>query len=48
MLLQGWMLGGALDAALAIDPEFDFGAHLQQGLQYGIFAGIEASEYIKA
>lgn len=33
-------LGQALDAALAVDPDFDFGANLQQWLQFGIFEEI--------
>lgn len=45
LLKHGQTLGSALDAALAIDPGFDFGAHLQQWLQHGIFAGIEVSEH---
>lgn len=44
-LQQGRTLGHALDAALAIDPEFDFGAHLQQWLQHKIFSGIQVNEH---
>ncbi|HEX7634551.1 MAG TPA: DUF692 family protein [Noviherbaspirillum sp.] len=48
LLQQGQVLGNALDAALAIDPGFDFGAHLQQWLQHGIFTGIEVDKHLKA
>lgn len=37
-LQRGDTLGAALDAALEIDPAFDFGAQLQQWLRHGIFA----------
>ncbi len=33
-------LGAALDAALEIDAEFDFGLHLQQWLEHAIFTGV--------
>jgi hypothetical protein len=34
-------LGMALDAALEIDGDFDFGLHLQQWLQHAVFVGVE-------
>ncbi|MBV8636390.1 MAG: DUF692 family protein [Burkholderiaceae bacterium] len=40
-LATGKPLGEALDAALAADPQFDFGAHLQQWLQAGVFTGFD-------
>ena len=40
-LLQGMSVGAALDAALAADPEFDFGASLQQWLAHGVFVAIQ-------
>ncbi|MGZ3236425.1 MAG: HvfC/BufC family peptide modification chaperone [Burkholderiaceae bacterium] len=39
-LQNGKTLGAALDAALEVDAEFDFGLHLQQWLQHAIFVGI--------
>lgn len=43
-LQQGDTLGIALDAAMEIAPEFDFGMHLQQWLHHGILTGIALSE----
>jgi uncharacterized protein (UPF0276 family) len=40
-LQQGQSLGAALDAALEVDPEFEFGSCLQQWLAHDIFAGIQ-------
>ena len=42
-LQRGESLGAALDAAFETDPEFDFGAQLQQWLRHGVFTGIEHS-----
>lgn len=42
-LRQGHPLGTALDAALALEPEFDFGTHLQQWLENAVFASIRTS-----
>jgi uncharacterized protein (UPF0276 family) len=42
-LQNGKSLGAALDAALEIEAEFDFGSHLQQWLQHGVFVGLEQS-----
>jgi uncharacterized protein (UPF0276 family) len=43
-LQQGRTLGAALDAALEINAEFDFGAQLQQWLRYGIFVALDITE----
>jgi uncharacterized protein len=43
-LQQGDTLGAALDAALEIDVEFDFGTQLQQWLRHGIFIAIDVTE----
>ena len=40
-LQQGHTLGEALDAALEVESEFDFGSHLKQWLELGIFAAIQ-------
>lgn len=40
---QGRPLGEALDAALAIDAGFDFGAQLQQWLRHAVFIDIDVS-----
>jgi uncharacterized protein len=40
-LHDGHTLGAALDAALEIDPEFDFGGCLQQWLHYRLFSAID-------
>lgn len=40
-LQQRQPLGSALDAALEVDPEFDFGFHLQQWLQHAVLVGID-------
>ena len=40
-LQRGQTLGFALDAALEMDAEFDFGSYLQQWLQHGIFGAIQ-------
>jgi len=39
-LVQGGFLGQALDEALAVDTDFDFGAHLQTWLNFGVFEAI--------
>lgn len=44
LLREGRTLGEAVDAAIEIDPEFDFGNHLQQWLQYRLFAAIDIVE----
>ena len=41
LLQQGATLGTAVDAALAIDADFDLGAHLQQWLQQSVLATID-------
>jgi uncharacterized protein (UPF0276 family) len=43
-LQQGRTLGTALDAALEIDAQFDFGTQLQQWLRHGIFIAIDVTE----
>lgn len=43
-LHEGRALGEALDAAIGIDPEFDFGNHLQQWLRYRLFDAIDITE----
>jgi uncharacterized protein len=43
-LQQGETLGSALDTALELDAEFDFGAQLQQWLRLGIFTAIAIAE----
>ena len=43
-LMQGESLGPALDAALEINPEFDFGFSLQQWLQLAIFDAIAPAD----
>ncbi len=40
-LQQGKTLGEALDAALEVEPEFDFGLHLKQWLECAIFVAIQ-------
>lgn len=42
-LQNGQPLGAALDAALEIDAEFDFGTHLKQWLDCAIFVAIQPS-----
>ena len=42
-LAQGEFLGPALDAALEIDADFDFGTHLQTWLKLGIFKSINVA-----
>ncbi|HJV82952.1 DUF692 family multinuclear iron-containing protein [Noviherbaspirillum sp.] len=44
-LQQGHALGTALDAALALDADFDFGAHLQQCLRHKVLVDIELNEH---
>jgi len=39
-LQQGATLGSALDAALAVEPGFDFGFHLRQWLEHSVFDSI--------
>ncbi|MGZ8289333.1 MAG: MNIO family bufferin maturase [Telluria sp.] len=39
-LAQGLAFGPALDAAFALDEDFDVGAHLSQWLQLGVFGAI--------
>ena len=47
-LVAGETLGLALEAALAIDADFDFTPHLQKWLQLGIFADmIVAAETVE-
>jgi hypothetical protein len=41
-LAHGGSFGDALDAALALDGNFDVGAHLRQWLEAGVFASVEA------
>ncbi|HEY0847612.1 MAG TPA: DUF692 family protein [Noviherbaspirillum sp.] len=40
-LLRGEPLGAALDAALALDEAFDFGAQLHAWLRHGVFIDVE-------
>jgi uncharacterized protein (UPF0276 family) len=42
-LVQGEFLGPALDAALEIDADFDFGANLQTWIRLGIFESIKVA-----
>ncbi|RJG21400.1 MNIO family bufferin maturase [Massilia cavernae] len=44
LLAQGQSFGEALDAAFALDEQFDVGAHLAQWLQLGVFGAIRADE----
>ncbi|WP_292932487.1 DUF692 family multinuclear iron-containing protein [Noviherbaspirillum sp.] len=44
-LQQGHALGTALDAALAVDADFDFGAYLQQCLRHKVLVDIELNEH---
>jgi uncharacterized protein len=41
-LAEGKVFGEALDAALALEEDFDVGAHLRQWLEAGAFAAVEA------
>jgi hypothetical protein len=43
-LQDGQPLGAALDAALEIDPEFEFALHLQQWLEHALFINVELSD----
>jgi uncharacterized protein (UPF0276 family) len=43
-LQDGQPLGAALDAALEIDPEFEFALHLQQWLEHALFIDVELSD----
>lgn len=45
LLQQGHTLGAALDAAMAVDEGFDFGAHLQRCLRNGVLVDIELKEH---
>ncbi len=40
---QGRMLGAALDAALALDPEFNLGTQMQQWMELAIFDAVSVS-----
>jgi uncharacterized protein len=43
-LRDGAAFGAALDAALDIDPGFDFGTHLQQWLRHAVFVDLTLDE----
>lgn len=47
-LQQGETIGAALDAALAREPDFDFGAALQRWLAQGAIAGVHLTLITKA
>jgi hypothetical protein len=40
-LAAGQTLGEALDTALEVDGQFDFGVHLQQWLRAGVFTSLD-------